>query len=108
MKHGVDRLVNVRLRLADFEASCDVLAKVDKELTSRKASSPPVIFIGARSISREHRLELAFIGYILSKLQGSCPAQGTIINAGGVVRRVKLTSLQKSVHRRSFHRCKIG
>ena len=99
MRHGVDRLVNVRLRLADFEASCDVLTKVDKELTSRKANYAPAIFIGTRSISREHRLELAFIGYILSKLQGSCPAQGTIINAGGVVHKVKLTSLQKSVQK---------
>ena len=61
-KYG-DILANVNLRSEYFEANCDILERVDKMTSSRKAGYEPTIFIGTRSIKKEHKHELAFAGY---------------------------------------------
>jgi predicted RecB family nuclease len=96
--HG-NTLLNANLKSGYFEAGCDILTQVDKASSSQKAGYEPTIFIGTHGVNKEHRLELAFVGYILGKIDGHFPEQGTIVNAGGESHRVNLKSLSRSLRK---------
>ncbi len=97
-KYG-DALVNVNLKSEYFEAGCDILERVDKVPSSKKAGYEPTIFIGTRSISKEHKLELAFVGHILSEFDGQIPEKSTIVNADGDRHKLNLKPLMKSIRK---------
>jgi len=97
-KYG-DTLVNVNLKSEFLEANCDILERVDKMTSSRKASYEPTVFIGTRSIKKEHKHELAFAGYVLGEIAGQIPEKGLIVNADGENHKLNLKPLMKSVRK---------
>lgn len=97
-KHG-DILVNVNLKSEYLEANCDILERVDKVTSSKKIGYEPTIFIGTRSINKEHKHELAFAGYVLGEIEGQIPERGLIVNADGENHRLNLKPFMKTVRK---------
>jgi predicted RecB family nuclease len=97
-KYG-NTLVNVNLKSEYFEASCDILTRTYKVSSVKKAVYEPTIFIGTLNISKEHKLELAFVGHVLGKVEGQIPEKGKIISADGKSHGLKLKLLLKSLQK---------
>ena len=97
-KYG-DTLVSVNLKSEYFEAGCDILTRTYKVPALKKTSYEPTIFIGTHNVSKEHKLELAFVGYVLGKIEGQIPEKGTIVSADGKSHGLKLKPLLKSLQK---------
>lgn len=97
-KYG-DTLLNVNLKSGCFEVSCDILRQTYKVSSLKKADYEPTIFIGTHSIGKEHKLELAFVGYVLGKVEGQIPEKGIIVSADGKSHGLKLKPLLKSLQK---------
>jgi predicted RecB family nuclease len=57
----------------------------------------PVIVLGSNQIAKENRLELAYLCFLLEKIQNKFPEKGLIIDKKGGKHRVELTKLKKSL-----------
>lgn len=88
-KHVLTQAV---LEFDDLRAHCDVLTL--KEGTSCYL---PTIVVGTHKISKLCRLHLAFIGYVLSKVQKEKPDFGYIVTGAGKTHRVKLDFLYREI-----------
>ncbi len=88
-KHVLTKAV---LEFNDLRAHCDVLIR--KEGTSCYI---PTLVVGTYKISKVYRLELAFIGYVLSKLQEEKPAFGYIVSGESKAHKVKLDFLYREI-----------
>jgi predicted RecB family nuclease len=97
-KYG-DILVNINLKSEHFETRCDILTRDNKVTSLKKTSCQPTIFIGTHNIGKEHKFELAFVGYVLGKIEGQIPEKGTIVNADGKSHGLKLKPLLKSLQK---------
>src|SRR5690349_2613 len=69
-------LADATLIVEGCEAKCGLLTRVTKSSSLGTFSYEPTIFIGTQSVSREHKLELGFVGWILGKLQDKFPEHG--------------------------------
>ena len=90
---GQGLLVAATLKAKDLEAYCDVLTPVLRGGSARRQMYEPTLVVGSHTITQEHRLALAFIGYVLGQLQPAAPAAGTVIGMGEQVCRVPLKKL---------------
>ncbi len=84
MKKGKPILLGATLEIENLKAYVDSLIKTDDNVSKRKKSYSPNLVIGTYKISKEQKLNLAFIGYILSKLQKEKPVYGTIIGCRNI------------------------
>ncbi|MGI8599617.1 MAG: Dna2/Cas4 domain-containing protein [Chitinophagaceae bacterium] len=57
----------------------------------------PGIFIGTNKISKENRMELAFLSFLLEKIQGKFSDSAFVINKKGEQHRVKLNPLKDEI-----------
>jgi predicted RecB family nuclease len=94
---GHDFLVNAHLQVDGFEAECSFLTKVDEKSALGKYSYEPTICVGTHTISREQKLEISFVGYVLERLQNKQPMVGTIIGMNGSSHGVKLDNNSKDL-----------
>ena len=85
-------LTKVVLEFGDLRARCDVLTR--KEGTSCYI---PTLVVGTYKISKVYRLQLAFIGYVLSKLQKEKPELGYIVTGESKAHKVKLNLLYREI-----------
>lgn len=92
-------LVNVGLKSEIFEARCDILARDSKVTSPRKTNYEPITFIGVHNVGKEHKIELAFAGYVLGKIEGQIPQKGTIVNVSGKKYGVNLKPFMKSLQK---------
>ena len=77
----INVLTEANLRAGDLEAYCDALTKVGtRRGRSNSAAYEPTIVAG---VQREHILRLSFAGYVLGQVQGTTPAVGHLVTAGG-------------------------
>ncbi len=90
---GSNFLVNVTLEAERFVADCGILTRVEKSSALGDFSYEPTIFVGAHLITKEHKLELSFVGYVLNMLQGVYPLIGRIIGLDGASHKVVLENL---------------
>jgi len=88
-------LVEAKLKAQSLEAYCDVLTKVKSNLSSGKHNYEPTIVVGTYSITKEQKIELAFVGQVLGHMQDRLPVAGTIIGAREQAHKVKLDSIYK-------------
>src|SRR5712691_7369039 len=95
LRKGSQVLINAHLQVDGFEADCGVLTRVEGTSTFGKYSYEPSIFVGTHSISKEQKLELSFVGYVLERLQSTLPVAGRIIGVDGTSRTVKLGDSSK-------------
>jgi predicted RecB family nuclease len=90
LANGNSLLINVKLESEEFEASCNVLTKVSVPSLLGQHSYEPIVVVGTHQIDSNQKLELLFIGYVLSRIQGSLPTTGKIISAGLKSHKVNL------------------
>src|SRR5262245_32022474 len=76
LRKGRTVLIHARLQMDGLAADCGVLTRVEGTSTFGQHRYEPVIFVGTHSISKEQRLELSFVGYLLERLQRTSPTVG--------------------------------
>ncbi len=97
LRKGSGILVNAHLQADGFEANCSVLTRVEGKSALGKYHYEPTICVGTRTISKERKLEVAYVGNVLERLQNKPPASGRIIGADGKSHGVKLESGSKEL-----------
>jgi len=97
MKKGTPILLKANLVFGELETYADVLTKVEEISSQRKHNYAPTLVVGTYKIYKEQKLQLAFIGHILSKFQKEKPSTGTIIGGGDKSHKIKLEPLYKEV-----------
>jgi hypothetical protein len=75
MKRGIPALLEATLSFDDLEIYTDAIIK-------KRNFYSPVLVVGTQKINKEQRLQLGFIGYVLSKFQKKKAVSGTIIGKG--------------------------
>jgi predicted RecB family nuclease len=90
-------LVEATLKAHNLEAYCDVLTKVRSSSSFGKHSYEPTIIVGTHSITKEQKIELAFVGHVLGLMQNKLPVVGTIVGAGMLIPKVNLDSFYKEL-----------
>ena len=81
IENSADFLVEATLKAHNLEAYCDVLTKVKSSSSFGKHSYEPMIVVGTHSITKEQKIELAFVGHVLGLVQNKLPVAGTLIGA---------------------------
>ena len=97
LRKGSEILVNARLQADGFEAECDVLTRVEGKSALGKYSYEPTICVGTHTISKEQKLEVAFVVHVLEHLQNKPPTAGRIIGMNGSSHTVKLENGSKDL-----------
>jgi predicted RecB family nuclease len=97
LRRGHDVLVNAHLQADGLEASCTALTRVDGKSSLGKHRYEPTICVGTHTISKEQKLEVAFVGYVLERLQNKPPVAGRIIGMNGSSHTVKLENGSKDL-----------
>lgn len=95
MQKGTNVLIRANLEIEDLFAYADVLIKSGN--TSLKGLYIPTIIVGTYKIHKEHRLLLAFINYVLAKIQKQKPNFGNIVGQDKRIHRIKTGFLYKEV-----------
>ncbi len=97
LKKGTTPLIDIHLEFEDLSAYVDVLTK--SENNTPYNIYIPTIIIGTHKIHKEHRLQLAFVSYILSKIQKQKPNFGRIVGGNEKIHRIKTEFLYKEVEK---------
>jgi len=97
IENSSDFLVEATLKAHSLEAYCDILTKVGSSSSFGKHSYEPTIVVGTHTITKEQKIELAFVGHVLGQVQNKFPVVGTIIGAEKQAHKVKLDSIYKKL-----------
>lgn len=92
-----DNLSGATLCFRDKEAYCGMLNITDGYSPSAKGIYEPTVFAGTNKISREHKLEVFYLCYILSQVQGELPNSGTIVGADHKSRKIRLKDSTRTI-----------
>jgi len=96
-KSGNDFLTGANLNIEGLESFCDVLTKVGNQQSFDKAIYEPTTVVGTHTITKEQKINLAFVGLVLGKLQNNIPMVGIIIDAEQQSHKVKLEIFYKEL-----------
>src|SRR2546422_4605983 len=97
LRTGSKVLIYARLQVDGSTADCGVLTRAEGTSTFGKYSYEPSIFVGTHSISKEQKLELSFVGYVLAHVQRQSPVAGSIIGMDGTSHTVQLGKRTKDL-----------
>lgn len=97
LKKGFEAITNVEISLDRFHFFCPLLIKKEGKSGLGKFYYEPTIFIGTNKITKENKLELAFLGFLLEKIQNKFPTKGVIVDKNGYQHRIDLGRLNKQV-----------
>lgn len=95
---GIPVIYNTKINIQDFNFDSKLLLKKEGKSSLGKFYYEPAIFIGTNKIALENRMELAFLGFLLEKLQNTFPGKGVIIDKHGNEHRVDLSKLKKLIN----------
>jgi hypothetical protein len=84
MKKGTSSMIGASLETEDVKAYPDVLSLAEESSSKKKHSYVPTLIVGTHKISKEQKLQLAFIGYVLDKFQEGKPSTGIIVGGGNI------------------------
>jgi predicted RecB family nuclease len=90
LRNGSEVLINACLQTDGFAAVCDVLTRVEGQSTESTHSYEPTLCVGTHSVSKEQKLELSFVGYVLGRLQHTPPMTGRLMAMDGTSHTVTL------------------
>jgi len=95
--NGQDVLVAVSVRFEDLAPQCDVLRKVPGIASSGAPLYEPTIVVGTLHITKEQKLGLSFVGYVIGQLRNEPPGAGTIVGADLRAHTVSLETADKTI-----------
>ena len=94
---GKKLMYKATLCYRDLQDYADVLTRVGTLSSQKNCTFEPTLVIGNYSIAKEQKLQLSFLSYILSKLQDSQVASGTIVDGGRKPHKVKVEAFYKEI-----------
>lgn len=97
LSSGENVLLDVALKLHDLKAGCDVLTKVHRTSSLGSYSYEPISIVGTHQVTKEQKLSLLFVGYVLGQLQFKLPSSGTIVCADGQAHKVGMASASRTL-----------
>jgi len=97
LKRGTPIMLEAKLKAEYLNAYADVIFRSEETSFVRIHNYVPTLAVGTYKISKEQKLQLAYTGYVLSKLQKEKPTTGTIITGNGKSHKTKLEPLYKEV-----------
>ena len=97
MKKGFSTLIEANLKFEDLETYADILTRVENLSSQKHHHYIPTLVVGTYKISKEQKLRLGFIGYVLSKLQEEKPVSGIIVGRRSKFQKIKLEPLYKEI-----------
>jgi predicted RecB family nuclease len=97
LRNGSAVLHNACLQADGLTAMCDVLTRVEGHATGGPAYYEPTLCVPTHTISTEHKLALAFTGYVLGHLQHTPPTAGRLITMDGTAHTIKLDKSAKAL-----------
>ena len=97
IKRGLPVLFEVTLSFGDLEIYTDAIIRIEKISTKKANNYSPILVVGTQKINKEQKLQLAFIGYVLSKFQKKKAVFGTIVGKGNKKHNIKLETQYKEI-----------
>ncbi len=91
-----DALAHVPLKTESLEAVADVLVHSDPG-SSKARHYEPHLVVGTHTVTREQKIRLAFLGYLLAETHRYRPTSGVIVNSTGGLQRIHLSKLMASL-----------
>jgi predicted RecB family nuclease len=87
-----DVLAHMPLETEGLEAVADVLVRSDPP-SSKLRHYEPHLVVGTQTVTREQKIRLAYLGYLLAETHRYRPPTGVIVNATGGLQRIHLSKL---------------
>ncbi len=97
LKKGFEVIKDCNINLEDFNFQSKLIIKNEGKSSLGKFFYEPIVFIGTNQVALENRLELAYLGFLLEKIQKKFPDKGLIIDKKGNRHRVELAKLKKPI-----------
>ena len=97
LKKGMPVLIDANLEFEDLEAFADILTR--EELISLKKHHHyiPTLITGTHRTSKEQKIHLGFIGYVLSKIQKEEVVSGILVGQNNKPHRIKLSTIYNEI-----------
>jgi predicted RecB family nuclease len=95
LKKGFEIIKDCEINLSEFDFKGKIIIKNEGKSSLGKFFYEPVVFLGSNQVSKENRLELTYLGFLLEKIQTKFPDKGLIIDKEGGKHRVELTKLKR-------------
>ncbi|MDP7196318.1 MAG: TM0106 family RecB-like putative nuclease [SAR202 cluster bacterium] len=97
MKKGKPYLIKANLEFEDYKAYADALKKTEEVSLNGTPLYSPVLIVGTHKISKKQKFHLAFIAFVLAKIQNEKSKQGTIIGLVNKSHKIGLNSFYKEI-----------
>lgn len=94
---GISIVCGAKIRIDGFDFDCNILYRKEGNSKFGNYYYEPGIFIGTNKISKENRMELAFLSFVLEKIQAKFSDSAFVINKNGEQHRVKLNPLKVEI-----------
>lgn len=94
---GENLLIHVPLKYQDLETDSCVIYKTNKVSSLGNFSYTPTIIVGTHQVTKEQKLALLFVGYVLGKIKKQAPLSGTIVGADGQAHKVGLEYADRTI-----------
>jgi predicted RecB family nuclease len=78
-------------------AACDALIKKTSERGTGHARYEPHLVVGTHTVSKEHKMALAYAGYVVGQAKRYLPSAGFIVPADGRPRLIRLPPLYPTI-----------
>ncbi|MFV8328462.1 IS66 family transposase [Flavobacterium sp. ZS1P14] len=97
LKEGFPIVCGAKIRIDYFDFDCNILFRKDGNSKFGNFYYELGIFIGTNKISKENRMELAFLSLVLEKIQAKFSDSAFVINKKGEQHRVKINPLKDEI-----------
>ena len=97
LNKGISIVCGAKIRIDGFDFDCNILSRKDGNSKFGNYYYEPGIFIGTNKISKENRMELAFLSLVLEKIQAKFSDSAFVVNTKGEQHRVKLNPLKNEI-----------
>ena len=91
-----DVFTHVLLKTESLEAVVDVLVRSDPG-SSKARHFEPHLVVGTHTVTREQKIRLAFLGYLIAETHRFRPPTGVIVDATGRLQRIHLSKLMANL-----------
>ena len=94
LNNGISIIYGTKIRVDCFDFDCNLLIRKEGKSKFGNFYYEPGIFIGTNKISKENRMELAFLSLVLEKVQAKSSDTAFVINKKGEQQRLNLKPLK--------------
>jgi len=97
LNKGISIICGTKIRVDCFDFDCNLLIRKEGNSKFGNFYYEPGIFIGTNKISKENRMELAFLSLMLEKIQAKFSVTAFVITKKGEQKRLNLNLIKSEV-----------